>query len=330
MRHFLKTAAMTALTALLLSGGVRAARTEFLIPGGETIGLRLQTDGVSVVEFAEDNPCAKSAGLKKGDLICTINGTEVSTVQEITKLVEQTQGQALTITVKRGEERKTLRFAPQKTKDGWRLGVYVRDGVNGIGTVTYYDPASGAFGALGHGVGDSGSAPLPLRKGTVFSARVASVIGGKAGDPGALQGAVTSKEAIGVIEKNTERGIFGSIAIPREKKAVPVARAGEVHTGSASIYSCVSGQTTHSYEIRILEIDLKEAHGRNFLIEISDPALLAQTGGIVQGMSGSPIMQDGKLIGAVTHVLVNEPTRGYGIFIENMLEAAQEPLPRAA
>ena len=321
MKHFLKTAAVTVLAALLLSGGAGAARTEFLIPGGETIGLHLQADGVSVVEFAGDNPSAKNAGLKKGDRICEINGREVGTTQEIADLVEQSQGRLLTVTVRRGGAEKTLRFAPQKTKEGWRLGIYVRDGVSGIGTVTYYEPETGAFGALGHGVMD-GSELLQMRSGEVFRASVVSVTPGKAGDPGALQGAAAAGERCGSMEKNTERGVFGEIEPPVQKKAVAVARAGEVHTGAAQIYSCVKGQTVREYEITILEIDLRDANGRNFLIEVTDPALLAQTGGIVQGMSGSPILQDGKLVGAVTHVLVNEPERGYGIFIENMLDAA--------
>lgn len=321
MKHFLKTAATALLLALLLSGGAGAARTEFLIPGGETIGLQLQFDGINVVEFAESNPCAKEAGLKKGDLICKIDGTPVTTTQELSDAVSRSEGRTLCVTVRRGTEEKTFRFAPLNTKDGWRLGLYVRDSINGIGTVTYYDPATGAFGALGHGVGEDGLPPL--RGGSVFDAQIVSVIRGKAGAPGALQGAAASGQTVGSIRRNTDYGVFGTIQIP-QKQAIPTARAGDAHTGSASIYSCVSGSRPQVYEISILEIDLQEAHGRNFLIEVTDPALLRSTGGIVQGMSGSPIIQDGRLVGAVTHVLINQPTRGYGIFIQNMLDAAQE------
>lgn len=324
MRKFFKAAASTLLLALLLSGSAGAARTEFLIPGGETIGLKLELGGVSVVDFAESSPAAKNAGLKKGDLICKIDGVRVTSSEQLAQRVAQCQGRELAVTVRRGESEKTLRFAPQRTQSGWRLGVYVRDGINGIGTVTYYEPTSGAFGALGHGVGDAGALPA---QGSAFAAQIVSVNKGKAGEPGALQGAAAA-QAVGKIDRNTEHGVFGTIALP-EKQAVPVARESEVRTGAASIFSCVSGRTTREYAVRIVEIDLREAHCRNFLIEVTDPALLSQTGGIVQGMSGSPIMQDGKLIGAVTHVLVNDPTRGYGIFIENML-AAQEPLPNAA
>ena len=185
MKHFFKTTATALLLALLLSGGAGAARTEFLIPGGETIGLQLQFDGISVVEFAESNPCAKEAGLKKGDLICKIDGAPVTTTQELSDAVNRSEGRALRVTVRRGAEEKTFRFAPQNTKDGWRLGLYVRDGINGIGTVTYYEPATGAFGALGHGVGEGGGLP-PLRSGSVFDAQIVSVARGKAGEPGAL------------------------------------------------------------------------------------------------------------------------------------------------
>ena len=319
MRKLFKPAAGALLLALLLSGSAGAARTEFLIPGGETIGLKLELGGVSVVDFAESSPTAKNAGLKKGDLICKIDGVQVTSSEQLAQRVAQSQGRELAVTVRRGETEKTLRFAPQRTENGWRLGVYVRDGINGIGTVTYYEPASGAFGALGHGVGDADAFPT---HGSAFAAQIVSVSKGKPGEPGALQGAA-APQAVGRIDRNSERGVFGTITLP-EKQAVPVARESDVRTGEASIYSCVSGQLPQEYAVRIVEIDLREAHCRNFLIEVTDPALLARTGGIVQGMSGSPIMQNGKLVGAVTHVLVNDPTRGYGIFIENMLAAAQE------
>ena len=322
MRKLFKPAAGALLLALLLSGSAGAARTEFLIPGGETIGLKLELGGVSVVDFAESSPAAKNAGLKKGDLICKIDGVQVTSSEQLAQRVAQSQGRELAVTVRRGETEKTLRFAPQRTENGWRLGVYVRDGINGIGTVTYYEPATGDFGALGHGVGEGGGLP-PLRSGSVFDAQIVSVARGKAGEPGALQGAAASGQTTGSIRRNTDYGVFGTVRIP-QKQAIPVAQAGDAHTGSASIYSCVSGSRPQVYEISILEIDLQEAHGRNFLIEVTDPALLRSTGGIVQGMSGSPIVQDGRLIGAVTHVLINQPSRGYGIFIQNMLDAAQE------
>lgn len=321
MKHFLKTAATAISLALLLAGGAGAARTEFLIPGGETIGLQLQFHGVSIVDFSESNPCAKNAGLKKGDLICKIDGVRVTSSEQLAQRVAQCQGRELAVTVRRGESEKTLRFAPQRTQSGWRLGVYVRDGINGIGTVTYYDPASGDFGALGHGVGEGG-ALAELRSGSVFDARIVSVCRGRPGEPGALQGAAASGQVTGSIRRNTDHGVFGTIRLP-EKQAIPVAQAGQAHTGSASIYSCVGGSVPQVYEINLLEIDLQEENGRNFLLEVTDPALLAKTGGIVQGMSGSPIVQDGRLIGAVTHVLINQPARGYGIFIGNMLAAAQ-------
>ena len=210
---------------------------------------------------------------------------------------------------------------PQRTADGWRLGVFVRDSITGIGTVTYYDPENGTFGALGHGVCDS-SALLPLRSGLALPAAVTSITRGEVGTPGALHGAVTGRSPSGTIRSNTERGIFGTMAPPQDASPLPTAAAAQVHTGSATILSNVSGTETREYAVQIVSVEPDEPQGRNLRLAVTDSTLLAQTGGIVQGMSGSPILQDGRLVGAVTHVLVNEPAAGYGILIENMLAAA--------
>ena len=324
MRQFWKLAAMTALAAGLLTCGAYAALPETLVPVGQTIGLQLQTDGVSIVEFAGDNPCAKNAGLRRGDIIRKIDTTQVTTVQEVMAAVEQSDGSALTVTFERAGEERCVKLAPQQTADGWRLGVYVRDSITGIGTVTYYNTETGEFGALGHGVNDSVTAQLlPLRSGTVIPSQVASVAKGAVGKPGALQGALLNQTQLGVIAQNTEHGIFGTMSPIGTGHALPVAKNAEIRTGSATILSNVSGTEVREYSIRIRALCPDDPHGRNLLIEVTDPALLDQTGGIVQGMSGSPILQNGKLVGAVTHVLVNDPTQGYGIFIENMLNTAQ-------
>ena len=193
-----------------------------------------------------------------------------------------------------------------------------------MGTVTWYDPATGAFGALGHGVNSGNGELLRIRQGSVYEATILWVNQGKVGTPGQLMGALNGQKPLGTIEKNTSQGVFGKLEQPVQGEALPVAQWEQVHTGEATIRSTVENQKTREYSVEILKIYPESGEeGRNFLIKITDPTLLSQTGGIVQGMSGSPLIQDGRLIGAVTHVLVNDPTTGYGIFIENMLEAAE-------
>ena len=315
MKQVMRAAAALVLAAVLICP-VGAART--VIPGGNTIGLHLQTDGVSVVEFYEK--AAENAGLERGDLICAVNGEPVQTVQELTQAVQKTGGRPMRLTVRRGEREFGVTLAAAKTQEGWRLGVFVRDSINGIGTVTYYDPATGQFGALGHGVSD-GKYLLSLRSGEVMPSAVTSVHRGERGEPGTLQGAVRDGSTSGEILENTPQGVFGKME-PMKGEAVEVAEASEVHTGSAVIRSNVRGTQVEEFSVRIRALYPNEEADRNLLLEITDPELLELTGGIVQGMSGSPILQNGKLIGAVTHVLIDDPTRGYGIFIENMLDAA--------
>lgn len=313
----IRKGAITAILTLLLSF-LCAAAPKTVIPGGNTIGLRLRTNGVAVVELSSSVP--KKAGLKCGDVICEIDGKRVTSVQEVTQAVERAQGAPLALTVARGGEQERLTISPTQTADGWRLGIFVRDTVSGIGTVTYYDAEAATFGALGHGVNDGGTL-LPIVSGTALPSVVGSVIRGEKGEPGALQGVVNGRTASGTIEKNTPQGVFGSMSAP-QGTPVPVADSKSIHAGEATILSNVRGTQVETFDIRITALAPDDPHDRNLLIEVTDPDLLAATGGIVQGMSGSPILQDGKLVGALTHVLIDDPTQGYGIFIENMLAAA--------
>ena len=202
------------------------------------------------------------------------------------------------------------------------MGVYLRQGISGIGTVTFYDPSTGQFGTLGHGVSDAAGSLLKMTGGNAYGADVISVKKGKSGDPGQLKGAAESPEIFGILQKNTPQGVFGTTPKGWEGSAIPTAEYEEITTGPANI-RCQVEDDVREYSVVILKIYPEtRTDGRNFLIRITDPELLTCTGGIVQGMSGSPIIQDGKLVGAVTHVLVNDPTRGYGIYIENMLDAA--------
>lgn len=289
-----------------------------VIIGGNLIGLRLHTDGVTIVEFTQDAP--KKAGLKCGDILQKIDGIDVETAQQITQAVDRSGGKPMRLSILRGNETKEILLSATQTADGKKLGILVRDEITGVGTVTYYDAQSGTFGALGHGISE-GSTLLPIAKGDVLDSTVASVKKSKVGDPGCLQGAVCARGKTGEIMKNTPQGVFGTIDIP-EGAELPVATKKEVRLGKATILSNVRDKEVHEYDVQILTIYPNEKNDRNLLIKVTDPDLLRQTGGIVQGMSGSPIIQNGKLIGAVTHVLVDDPTTGYGIFIENMLDAA--------
>lgn len=295
------------------------AAPETLVIGGNVIGLKIKSDGVTIVEFTENAP--QQAGLKRGDILQKINDVAIKTVQDISEQVQKSDGKPLKLTILRGDATRTVTLAATQTADGEKLGILVRDELIGVGTVTYYNPQDGSFGALGHGISD-GTTLLPMRNGDVLPSQVAGVTKGRCGDPGCLQGALCGREVSGKILKNTQQGIFGTMEQPNGT-ALAVASASEIRTGKAQIVSNVHGREVCYYDVQILALYPNEKNDRNLLLKVTDPTLLAQTGGIVQGMSGSPIIQDGKLIGAVTHVLIDDPTTGYGIFIENMLDAAE-------
>ncbi len=305
----------------LLTGSVWGA--EVLIPVGQTVGLELDARGLTVADFDRElGETARSAGLRVGDTIIKVNGQPVTTAKELRDLVERSQKE-LVITVLRGGKEKSLTLKPAERNGSKRLGIYVREGITGIGTVTYYDPVSGDFGALGHGVSNGAGELIPLEEGSALKAEVIQIEKGKVGTPGQLRGAFQRDNVLGSLEKNTGCGVFGNAPSGWAGTPLPVGEAAEIHTGKAVILSNLAGGSVQEYDVEITRIYPNErAEGRNMLIHVTDPELLEKTGGIVQGMRGSPIIQDGKLIGAVTHVLVNDPTTGYGIFIENMLDAA--------
>lgn len=300
---------------------VAAHAVQTLVPVGEVVGLELRSNCVTVAAFDESSN-APGAGVKVGDRLLSIDGQTIHSPEDVQQALHQSKG-SVQLLLQRGEELKNVRVSPTITPDGPKLGIYLRQGVTGIGTVTYYDPQEKTFGILGHGVNDTSGRLLQLTAGNVYEAQVSSVRKGRCGEPGQLMGAVTSQEPIGQIHRNTAQGIFGSCQVPFSAQALPVGSADAVKTGSATILSTVSGDRVQEYSVEILKVyPASRQNGRNLLIRVTDPQLLETTGGIVQGMSGSPIIQNGYLIGAVTHVLVNDPTTGYGIFIENMLDAA--------
>lgn len=296
---------------------------QLLVPGGQVIGLELLNNTVTVASFDEGlGEAARECGLQVGDRITAINGRPVHTAEDVREALRRTDGQA-EISVLRDGKAKKLYLKPEITEDGPKMGVYLKQGITGVGTVTWYDPDSGSFGALGHGVNEPDGGLIAMEEGRVYDAKVLTVKTGKSGAPGQLMSAVTGTGILGKLSKNTAQGVFGNAALSDKEEMLPVGTKDQIHTGSATIRSTVQGNTVREYSVEILKVYPNSgATGRNMLIKVTDPALLSTTGGIVQGMSGSPILQDGRIVGAVTHVLVNDPTTGYGIFIENMLDAA--------
>lgn len=312
---------LAALCLLLCAQTVCGA--QLVVPGGQVIGIQLQDDTVTVAAFDEElGTAAKNCGLQIGDRIVAINGKTVHSAQEVRDELSRTDGDAELSVIREGKAKK-LHLTPSITANGPRLGVYLKQGITGVGTVTWYEPDSGNFGALGHGVNDPDGKLVDMLKGEVYNATVLTVRTGKTGAPGQLMSAVTGSGVIGTLSKNTVQGVFGTAELSGKEEMLPVGQKEDVHTGAATIRSTVAGNQIQEYSVEVLKVYPNSGpSGRNMLLKVTDPDLLAATGGIVQGMSGSPICQDGRIVGAVTHVLVNDPTMGYGIFIENMLEVA--------
>ncbi len=319
-RMFCSIAAAVVIFCILPVSGWAA---ELLIPVGEIIGLQLQDNTVTVAAFDDVlGKAAKAAGLKIGDEILSIDGKCIRCAEDIREALEEADAK-VSVTVHRGGKTHTLMLAPQESGEGPRLGIYLRQGIAGIGTVTWYDPDTGKFGTLGHGVCNAKGTLLDMRDGTAFGAEILSVKKGKCGEPGQLKGSADADDLCGKLRRNTPQGVFGTTKTGWKGEPLPVAEYDEICSGPATIRSTVRGDSPREYSVEILKIYPEDRQdGRNFLLKVTDPALLELTGGIVQGMSGSPICQNGKIVGAVTHVLVNDPTMGYGIYIENMLDAA--------
>ena len=329
MKKQMRLAAVMAVTAVWMGAAVSVnALAAQLIPVGSAVGIEVDVDGVLVeklceVETAEGTARpAKAAGVKKGDIIIAVNGEEVDDLEDFAEELGERKGETLTLTLMQEGKTFTCELTPAQSKEGeYRLGLWLRDKVAGIGTVTYYDPKSGEYGALGHGINDPESGTLiPITHGKTFDASVVDVVQGKSGDPGELTGSFDTGAVFGTVAGNTVYGIFGCCE-QVTGQVMETAAQGEAKVGAAQILSTVDGSEPKLYDIRIDKIRRSGSEER-YQLTVTDPDLLEITGGVVCGMSGSPILQDGKLVGAVTHVLVNDPTRGYGIFIENMLDAA--------
>ncbi len=307
-----------------------------VLPGGMPFGIKINSNRLTVAGVVEV-PCgsgnkacpAKDAGLEEGDVIRKADGRDVTSADEFVSLIENSKGNVKLICDRNGVEKEFTVSPVTSSSDGKRkIGLWLRDGTAGIGTVTFIIPETGVFMGLGHSICDSGSGEkISMSSGTVTGAVITGVTKGKSGDPGELKGEFTDR-LLGTVKENTDAGVLGQLKeIPEEQAPegpVEIGLREEIKIGAAYIWCTTDNTGPKKYSIEIENLP-SLSEGSNFEIKVTDPELISKTGGIVQGMSGSPIIQNGKLIGAVTHVMVNDPERGYGIFVEKMLDSASDP-----
>ena len=290
----------------------RDSAPRVLIPGGQAIGVAIRTQGVLVVGAGDNG----RDSLREGDMILSVNGVPLLESAMLTEAVNAAQGQPLSLRISRGGQENDLLLTPRYD-----------DSTAGVGTLTYYDPATGAYGALGHAITDSDTGSLlPVREGALMQAEIVDVRRGQRGAPGELRGSFLREQVtLGTVQVNTALGIYGRLEAPAASalypEGLPTASRGQVHTGAATILSTIAGQEACEYAIEITQVSRQSAAApKSMVLRVTDERLLSSTGGIVQGMSGSPILQDGRIVGAVTHVFVSDPTQGYGVFIDWMLQ----------
>lgn len=308
-----------------------------LIPGGMPIGIYMETDGVMVLgtdEIKSSDGSSTSPAkhlVKDGDYIVGIDEEEVENKQELIEVMQNLSKKTVILHLRRKMEYIDVKIHPAKDEEGkYKLGIWVRDNVQGLGTITFLN-ANSEFGALGHGIHDVDTSELlEISEGTLYETSIQNIKKGQNGSPGGMEGIIVYNHynVLGSITSNTETGIYGKIdrvdKVFKKQEAYPAGSKEEIKTGKAYIRCAVSGEVK-DYEIQITKIDLHPGEvNKGIEIRVTDEELLRITGGIVQGMSGSPILQDGKIVGAVTHVFVQDSTKGYGIFIENMLENLDE------
>ena len=308
-----------------------------LYPGGQAVGVALHTSGVLVVgtsDLTGAHSPARTAGVKPGDVITEADGKSIASADELSSLVETYGGMPIPLTIQRGESRLELTLTPKRDGQSgkYRIGAWVRDSTAGVGTLSFYGevhPGEGQrYGALGHAITDTDTQQiLTVGAGEIMLADVVDVRKGQSGVPGELKGSFLREDRVmGTISRNNIFGIYGGMtdppAHPIYPDGLPIGRKDAVHPGPATILCTVGAEGMCEYDVEIVEVNRQSAPAqRSLVLKVTDKELLEKTGGIVQGMSGSPIIQDGRLIGAVTHVFVNDPTMGYGLYIEWMLEA---------
>ncbi len=325
----LKNSILLILTVSLLLPTQILAYSEYIIAGGENIGIELNSKGIIIVgtyEVDGKNP-AKEANLQVGDIITSINNSKVATIEEmLTEIDKLNDVSSVSINYLRGSKTysTTLKLI-KDSNDVYKTGLYVKDSITGVGTLSFIDPNTKLYGALGHEIIEKSTGQkLEIKDGKIYNSTVTSITPSDDGNPGEKNARYDSSIVYGDVKENTSSGIFGSYTdtLP-DKKLYKVAEPSQVKTGSAKILTVLSGEEVKEYDINIISVSKEDKETKNILFEITDSELLEKTGGIVQGMSGSPIIQGEYIIGAVTHVVVDNPKRGYGIFIVNMLEEAE-------
>ena len=302
--------------------------------GGDAFGVKISGSGVTVSKIIKENT---GSPLCADDKILSIDGKEISSISEVKNILNSSGGKPLEFEISRNGKKINLTITPHAVGDEYHLGVILNDGACGIGTITYYDPETLEFGGLGHGICAKDSQDvLKMTRGEVTGVILSGARKAEVAKPGELRGVLTDK-IVGTVNKNTSCGVFGTLSskalssVAQSQQSVEVGCKNDVKEGAATIISTVKSGKKSEYGIEIYDIDRSSTESKSFKIRVTDETLIALTGGIVRGMSGSPIIQDGKLIGAVTHVMVADPTEGYGIFIENMLSAAESQVhPKAA
>ena len=304
-------------------------------PIGRTVGLKLYTNGVLVIGMSEiesyNNEIVKpyeNTGIDIGDIIKSVNGNEIKNVSELTNIIDESQGNGISIKYERNNQEVYTTINPIKSIDGnYKIGLWVRDAAAGVGTLTYYDEDNSKFGALGHGIMDVDTGELlNISKGELVTSKIISIVKGKSKSPGEIRGTIDEGEKVGDIEKNTELGIYGNVTNYEylnsiKNKKVSIADRDEIQIGDAQIICQLSNDDPQEYGIKIKKIYKNNSRdNKSMLIKVEDDSLIEKTGGIIPGMSGTPIIQNGKLVGAITNVMFNDPTQGYAVFADMMMQ----------
>jgi stage IV sporulation protein B len=308
-----------------------------VIPGGQSIGIKIHSSGIMVVGYnlVQHTSPAEQSNVKIGDVITQIDGKKVESVNEVAKWIQSAgkNGKPMNITIQRQKTTFQTKVQPilDKETNTYRIGLYIRDSAAGVGTLTFYDPKHHVFGALGHVITDADTGQPIDGNGKVIHASVTTINKGESGQPGEKRAIFIDEDhVLGNIQKNSDFGVFGSMEESPDHsyldQAVPIALPDQVHVGPAKILTVIKGQKVEQFDVQIVTVFKQDRPTtKSMVIKVTDPRLLNKTGGIVQGMSGSPILQDGRIVGAVTHVFVNDPTQGYGVYIEWMLNEAGVP-----